>query len=367
MSDGICRWGILSTAEIAQKNWAAMANARNARVAAVASRDVAKANSFIDLCQGSTPVPDRPTAYGSYDEMIQADSVDAVYVPLPTGLRKDWVIKVAEAGKHVLCEKPCAVNSEQLQEMVTACQQNGVQFMDGIMFMHSQRLAAMKGLLADGHVLGDIRRISGSFSFNGPEEFQAGNIRTSSQLEPQGCLGDLGWYQLRFALWAMDYQMPESISCRMLSDFHRADSPHPVPMECSLDMFFANGVSVNFYSSFITEHQQVCTVAGTKGFLRIDDFVLPFYGNRLNFEVFQSNFVVDGCDFSMERHTDQHATAEYSNNKPGAQESLLFECFSDLVLQNKTDPFWPDASLKTQRLLDLAMESALGGGKVLTV
>ncbi|MEC9094191.1 MAG: gfo/Idh/MocA family oxidoreductase, partial [Planctomycetota bacterium] len=181
--------------------------------------------------------------------------------------------------------------------------------------------------------------------------------------EPQGCLGDLGWYQIRFALWAMDYQMPTSVIGRMLSQHHRSDSPLPVPMEFSLELFFDGGVSASFYSSFITEHQQFCSVAGTKGFLRVDDFVPPFHGNQLNFEVFNSNFVVDRCDFTMENHTQRYLIPEYANNKPGSQESKLFETFSGLVLAGKTDSFWPEASLKTQKILDAALESAFNESK----
>lgn len=363
MSNGFCRWGILSTAEIAQKNWAAICHSSNATLAAVASRSLDKAEAFIDLCQSSTPYPTRPRAVGSYEELLASDDVDVVYIPLPTGLRKEWVIKAAEAGKHVLCEKPCAVNHADLSEMVQACQRNNVQFMDGVMFMHSQRLSAMRKVLDDDSRIGTIRRISGNFSFNGPEEFQSGNIRTASNLEPQGCLGDLGWYQIRFALWAMNYEMPKTVIGRMLNELKREDSPAPVPMEFSMDLLFEEGVSANFYSSFITEHQQVCTVAGTSGFLRLDDFVLPFFGNRLFYQVFNSNFVVNKCDFTMEKHVTEGSVAEYANYKPGSQECRLIENFSDLVLRKQIDSFWPEVALKTQQVLDAALDSALSGSR----
>ena len=92
------RWGILSTAEIACKNWEAIRNSGNGVVTAVASRDAAKAQQFIDGCQAEVPFEDVPRAIEGYDEIIAADDVDAVYIPLPTGLRKEWVIKAAIAG-----------------------------------------------------------------------------------------------------------------------------------------------------------------------------------------------------------------------------------------------------------------------------
>ncbi|MEC9094164.1 MAG: Gfo/Idh/MocA family oxidoreductase, partial [Planctomycetota bacterium] len=133
MTQAQCNWGILSTAEIAQKNWAAIRFAENATLRAVASRNLEKANAFIDCCQGSTPYEEPPMALGSYEQLLESEEIDAVYIPLPTGLRKEWVIKAATAGKHVLCEKPCAINYDDLLEMTQACEQNHVQFMDGIM------------------------------------------------------------------------------------------------------------------------------------------------------------------------------------------------------------------------------------------
>ena len=93
-----CRWGILSTAGIARKNWEAIRHCDNATVAAVASRSVEKAQAFIDECQAQVPFPTAPKAIGSYDELLASDEIDAVYIPLPTGLRKEWVIKAAQAG-----------------------------------------------------------------------------------------------------------------------------------------------------------------------------------------------------------------------------------------------------------------------------
>ena len=90
----ICRWGILGAAGIARKNWRSILNAGNAVVGAVASRDPARAQAFIDDCQGECPFSEAPRAC-TYDDMIAADDIDAVYIPLPTGLRKPWVIAAA--------------------------------------------------------------------------------------------------------------------------------------------------------------------------------------------------------------------------------------------------------------------------------
>ncbi len=110
MSNRPCRWAILGTAGIARKNWLAIRQAENARLVAVASRDRARARAFIDECEASAPGHPPPDAVGSYDEVLDRDDVDAVYVPLPTGIRAEWVIRAAERRKHVLVEKPCAVD-----------------------------------------------------------------------------------------------------------------------------------------------------------------------------------------------------------------------------------------------------------------
>ena len=121
---------------------------------------------------------------------------------LPTGLRTEWVVRAAKAGKHVVCEKPCAPSVADLRRMVDACQSHGVQFMDGVMFMQSRRMELLRQVLEDQQQVGEVRRIASAFTFRQSPEFFVENIRTDSLLEPHGCLGDLGWYCIRFALWA---------------------------------------------------------------------------------------------------------------------------------------------------------------------
>src|SRR6266699_1426080 len=98
------RWGILSTAGIARKNWKAIRNSGNSVVTAVASRDISRSREFIADCQRENPFDTAPAALGSYEELIALPNVDAIYIPIPTGMRKEWVVRAAGAGKHVLCE-----------------------------------------------------------------------------------------------------------------------------------------------------------------------------------------------------------------------------------------------------------------------
>lgn len=362
----LCRWGILGTAGIAQKNWAAIRHSNNGTIVAVASRDKGRAGEFIRELQLECPFPNVPEAC-SYEELLERDDVDAVYIPLPTGLRAEWVTRAANAGKHVMCEKPCAVSAGQLQEMVDACQSRGVQFMDGVMFMHSQRMKALREVLDDGNSVGRIKRIYNQFSFLAPDEFLKSNIRMSSHLEPQGALGDLGWYTIRFALWVMKLQMPTQVSARMLSQQRSVDGPDSVPMEVSGELLFDGGISAGFYCSFLTEHQQLAHVSGTKGNLMLNDFVLPNFGNEVAFQVSQSNFNVSGTRFNMENHLRRIAVNEFSNNAAAAQETNLFRNFGKLVIDGKVDNYWPEIALKTQIILDACLESARQDARLIKI
>lgn len=360
----VCRWGFLSTAGIGRKNWQGIRLSGNGEVAAVASRDLEKARTFISECQSEVPFPQTPVAYGSYEQLLADKSIHAIYVPLPTGMRREWVIKAAEAGKHVLCEKPCAPSLDDLRAMTDACKANGVQFMDGVMFMHSSRLPAMRAALEDVNRFGTMRRIGIQFSFCGPPEFFENDIRTHSELEPQGCLGDLGWYCIRQTLWAMKGELPIEVSGRILTEAGQASSPGKVPVEFSAELRFASGVSASFYCSFITEHQQFVRFCGNKGYVQIDDFVLPYLGGDLGFEVANHAFSVRGCDFNMERHVERRAVHEYANSWPNAQESNLARTFGALALSGKSDDSWPRWSLATQSVLDACLQSARTGKSV---
>lgn len=367
MNQRVCRWGILSAANIARKNWLAIKNSGNAVVAAVASRDVSKAQQFIDECQAHSLFSNKPEAVKGYEELLSRPDIDAVYVPLPTGLRKEWVIRAAQAGKHVLAEKPVGCDANEVQEMVEACRKHNVQFMDGVMFMHSQRLNRMRLILDDGMSVGEIRRITSQFSFCGEGDFTKNNIRTHGELEPLGCLGDLGWYNIRFSLWAMNYQMPERVQGHLLGEVKRSDSQASVPTDFSGELYFANGISAGFYCSFNTGTQQWANISGTKGYIHLQDFVVGNYGNEMALTVTNAGLTQNVCDFNMEDHTRRVTIPEYSNGWINSQETNLFRNFSDLVLGQKIDSIWSEIALKTQKVMDACLKSARTNGTIVSL
>ena len=155
----MCRWGILGAAQIARKNWQAIRNAPNCALTAVASRDLEKCRRFVEQCQRHAPFELPPRTCGSYEDLLASDDVDAVYMPLPTGVRKQWAIRAAEAGKHVLLEKPAGATADDVRAILEACHRNNVQFMDGVMFMHSRRLDSIRKILDDTESVGSSRLV----------------------------------------------------------------------------------------------------------------------------------------------------------------------------------------------------------------
>ena len=365
MSEAKVRWGILSTAEIARKNWKAIFNSGNGILTAVASREEQRSRDFIALCQREAAFEPMPRALAGYEALLAAKDIEALYIPLPTGLRAEWVIRAAQAGKHVVCEKPCARSVAELREMLEACRRHRVQFLDGVMFIHSRRLERLREVLDDGKSIGKVKRIASAFSFGAPPEFFVTNIRSHSELEPFGCLGDLGWYCIRFALWAMKFQLPRRVSGRLLSQRGRGDSPAPVPVEFSGELWFDGGISASFYCSSITELQQWVHVSGTKGSLRIPDFVLPDHGSELVFEVNRPAYRIKVCDFDMDPGTRRIAVPEHSNSHPSAQESNLFRNFANQIRSGSLNDRWPEMALKTQQVMEACLASAQADGRTM--
>lgn len=334
------RWGILSTANIARKNWKGIWHSGNSVVTAVASRDAQRSQKFITECQREKPFDTAPTALGSYEELLASPEVDAIYFPIPTGLRKEWVVRAAKAGKHVLCEKPCGGTVADVREMIEACQCNRVQFMDGVMFMHNPRLDRIRQALNDEASFGNIRRITSHFSFFSNEDFRKTNVRSDAALEPLGCLGDLGWYCIRFALWTMNWQLPQEVSGKILSQTGSEASKSPVPFDFSAELLFDGDVSSGFYCSFLAAYSNWVTVTGTKGHLRVPDFVLPKNSS-------QGALEINGA------HSDDLVV-----DPSTAQDANMLRAFAAQVFSGKLNESWPEWALKTQIVTNACLESS---------
>lgn len=177
------RWGILSTAKIGlNRVIPGMQTAGNAEIAAIASRDAARARQAAD----SLGIP---VAYGSYEELLADPDIQAIYNPLPNNLHIDWTLKAVEAGKHVLCEKPMGMTAEDAARL-RACPADRLVMEAFMVRFHPQWLRARE-LVREGR-LGTVRAIQMLFSYNNPDP---ANIR--NKLETGGgALMDIGCYPM---------------------------------------------------------------------------------------------------------------------------------------------------------------------------
>ena len=209
------RIGILGTAKIADKLAWAVEQSGSAVVTCVASRSLERAQHWAAQLD-----PPAVATFGSYAELLESGACDAVYIALPSALHAEWAQRSAEAGLHVLCEKPLCASVDEARAVVyvrgpagpthsrcyhspvasarptpttppQAAADARVALMDGMMWVHHPRTADMLSAISD---LGAVRRITACLSFGAAPEFWSANIRADADLEPLGALGDLGYY-----------------------------------------------------------------------------------------------------------------------------------------------------------------------------
>jgi hypothetical protein len=184
------RIGVLGAAGILRKkNWQAIQCSGNAVIAALATRDLKRTQEVIAERQAAVPFPEAPKAYANYEDLLADPLIEAVYLPLPTAVRKEWIIRAANAGKHIISEKPAAVNAAGLRDIFAACRANQVQFMDGVMFDHNPRLKRVLEMLDDPVRIGPVRRITSVFSFLGTGDFQERISGSAAALNPPDVWG----------------------------------------------------------------------------------------------------------------------------------------------------------------------------------
>ncbi len=177
------QWGVLGVAGIALRAVIpAIQHSANGRLLAIASRTHEKAAD-------AAAQLGIPRAYGSYEALLADPEVEAVYIPLPNSMHREWTLRCAEAGKHVLCEKPMALRAADAEEMIAACARRGVTLMEAFMYRFHPRTLRVAELAAQG-ALGEVRLVRASFTFR---VGSSGNIRLDPGLGGGG-LYDVGCY-----------------------------------------------------------------------------------------------------------------------------------------------------------------------------
>lgn len=347
-TDTPIRIGVMGCAEIARKVSRAINLAPNATIAAVASRSLEKAKSFAT----SNGYPESTKIHGSYESILEDPEVDALYVPLPTSLHVEWAIRAAEKGKHILLEKPVALNVAEFDKIVAACEANGVQIMDGTMWVHNPRTAKLKEFLSDSDRFGQLKTVQSCFSFAGDEDFLKNDIRVKPGLDGLGALGDAGWYAIRASLLANNFELPNTVTAFPGAVLNEAG----VILSCGASLTWEDGRTATIYCSFLANLTMEITAIGTNGTLRVHDFIIPFQETQASFTTSTKAWFNELVTAWV------NPPSEHTVKTELPQEACMVREFARLVgeIKNKgakPDGFWPSISRKTQLVVDAVKES----------
>jgi predicted dehydrogenase len=249
------RWGVLSTANIGLKKvLPAMQRGEYSSVTAIASRDLAKA-------QQAAASLGIPTAYGSYEELLADPKIDAIYNPLPNHLHVPWTIKAAEAGKHVLCEKPISLTVAEAQSLLAVRERTGVKIGEAFMVRCHPQWLRLRELLRQGRI-GDLRAVMGLYSYFNADP---GNIRNLVEYGG-GALMDIGCYLIQAARYGFGQE-----PVRVVASIERDPAMHTDRLTSAL-LEFSAGQAVITCSTQMVPYQMLHFV-GTKGRIAME---IPF-------------------------------------------------------------------------------------------
>jgi xylose dehydrogenase (NAD/NADP) len=241
-----CQWGVLGTGFIANRAMIpAIQESSQGRVLAIASRDEMRG-------QQTARRFSIERVYRDYQSLLDDPDVQVVYIALPNHLHHEWTTRAARAGKHVLCEKPLAMNASECDDMIFTCHSLKVLLMEAVMYRFHPRMQALKQMLLAGEA-GELRFIHAAFTF----PFDApGNYRAYPEFGG-GALLDTGSYCISAARWLAGCE-PTSIG-PVFSYSHQA-----IDLSASAVLEFGQQVSAHIQCSFTAAEHQVIEVVGSK-------------------------------------------------------------------------------------------------------
>ncbi len=323
-------WGILSTASIGKKQLIpAIERSINAEAAAIASRG--------DKAKRAAEELGINKSYTSYGQLLDDPEIDAVYIPLPNSLHKQWVIEAAKHGKHVLCEKPAALNETELQEMLAVCKDHGVKFMEAFMYQFHPLHEKVRDLIREGEI-GEISLIRASFSFllqNDPQ-----NIRLNKELGG-GAIYDVGCYCLH-SIREILQEEPTQVYA------HAKQNTAHVDTTVAGTLSFASGVEAVFDCSFDQLPVNGYEVVGSTGKIEVQNAYRPDKNS-------------DGAGLLRVTKSDGE-TVEM--RVEGDQYKLQVEHFSEAVLEDKALLYTEEKMLNNIRTIDACYKSIATGKAV---
>jgi predicted dehydrogenase len=327
----VIRWGVLGAARIAtRKVIPAMQCGAMTKVTAIASRDTARAR------QSAGELGIEKT-YGSYEELIDDPDVDAIYNPLPNHLHVPWTIRAAEAGKHVLCEKPIALTSADIERLIEVRDRTGVLIQEAFMVRSHPRWLRVLDLVESGRI-GSLRAMMGFFSYFNDD---ATNIRNIPDFGG-GAILDVGCYLISTARMIFDAE-----PLRVVTAIDR-DPALKVDRLSSILLDFGSGHALGTCSTQLVPAQRM-TVFGTDGRLELE---LPFNAPPDR----PTEIVLDpGTDLLG-------AGIERIEIDVCDQYTIQGDLFSLAIRRNATAPYPLEDSLNNMRVIEAAFRSAESGG-----
>jgi len=320
------RWGVLGVAKIAtQKVVPAMQQCARASVAAIASRDRGKA----DLAAIALGIP---VSHASYEALIADPDIDAVYIPLPNHLHVEWATRAAEAGKHVLCEKPIGLTAADVRALIAVRDRAGVLIQEAFMYRaHPQWRRAVE-LVRSGR-LGELRAMSGAFSYFNPDPANIRNVAAWGG----GGLYDIGCYLINSARLVFGGEP------RRVRGLMARDPVSGVDRLTSMLLEFENGHAIGVCGTQHVPYQRI-QIFGTRARLEIE---IPFNAppdrsTRL--------FIDDGTDLCG-------ASIETIEISAADQYTIQGDEFSAAILTGRPAPYPLEDSLNNMCVIDTMFAS----------
>lgn len=332
MSKSKIRWGVLGVAGIAVKKVIpAMQQCRYATVAGIASREIEKAEAAAGRLQ-------IPKAYGSYEALLADPEIDAIYNPLPNHLHVPWTVRAAEAGKHVLCEKPVALNAAQARELIAARDRAGVKIGEAFMIATHPQWLRVIDLVRSG-AIGELRVVQSVFSYTNVDP---NNVRNQVDIGGGGLM-DIGCYGIKAARLLFGR---EPVRAAGIID---RDPNFATDRLTSALLDFGGGGQAVFTCSTQLVPFQVVQVLGTKGRIEMEiPFnAVPGEGMRIRID--------DGSQLGG-------ASARVEVSEACDQYTLQGDAFSLAILGERADvPVTVEDAIGNMAAIDAVFRSAQSG------
>lgn len=330
MSEKI-NWGILGCAAIARvRTIPGLLLASNANLYAVASRGIKKAEELKEQYQAEK-------AYGSYEELLADEKVQAVYIPLPNTLHCEWVEKAAKAGKHILCEKPLALCAEEAEKMFRVCEENHVLLMEAFAFRHAPLVQKVKSVIEEG-TIGKVKYIESHLT---DVLTDMGNIRMNNTLGG-GSFYDMACYNVSTISYLLGKE-PTRVKA-----FMEMNEEKGVDASNTALLFYEDGVQAVSYSSLNSYARGYYAVVGEKGRIEV-----PCNYNCRNINKF--TVTTEGTTNNVEILNEKKT--EYTVMCPDNY-MLEIEQFGRCILEGEKPLVSKEETLRNARILDMMFEDA---------